>query len=240
MATNGGAGEVRRAALARLEVFSSLTEAERGVVAQQARIRRFVKGRVVVRQGEAADATFGVITGRLRVSLSRANGSEITLAILGPGELCGELGLFQDGSRSARISTLDDASLLVVNKANFLLILESSAAGSLALCRLLAARVRKLARHLDEVTAMPVEQRLARQLLILVDRWGEPAPGGVGISLQLSQQDFADLADTTRQSVNQCLARWRQSGIVTSTPGRVIVSDLRRLRDAASSSSRKY
>jgi CRP/FNR family transcriptional regulator, cyclic AMP receptor protein len=235
MATVARAREERQAALARLDVFSALSDAEQSVVSKVARLRRYEKGRAVVAQGAVTDAAFGVVTGRLRVSLSRANGSgESTLTILGPGELFGELGLFQDGSRSARVTALEDARVLAISKPVFLSVLERSAAGSLALCRLLASRVRQLAQHLDEVTAMPVEQRLARKLVLLVERWGEPARGGLGIGLKLSQQELADLADTTRQTVNQCLARWRKAGIVASGTGRLVVSDLRRLEQCAS------
>jgi CRP-like cAMP-binding protein len=233
MAKIPGGREERRAALARLEVLSSLTAAEQDAVADAARLRYYAKGRVVVVQGATTEGAFGVVSGRLRVSISRANGNDATLAILGTGELFGELGLFHDGSRSARVTALEEASVLSINKADLLRVLERSTAASLALCRLLASRVRQLAHHLDEVTAMPVEQRLARKLVLLTERWGERTTGGLGIGLKLSQRELAELADTSRQSANQYLTRWRRAGIVATTTKRVVVSDLRRLRRCA-------
>lgn len=233
MADTPRAREERRAALARLDVFSALSRRDQDALAVVARLRRYGRGRVLFSQGAVTEATFGVVTGRLRVSLSRANGSDAALAILGPGELFGELGLFQDGTRSARVTALEDACVLTVGKQDFVHVLERSPAGCLALCRLLSARLRQLAGHFEEVTTMPVEQRLARKLVLLLARWGEPTTAGIHLGLQLSQQDLAELADTSRQTANQCLTRWRKSGIVASTNKRVVVSDLRRLKRCA-------
>jgi CRP/FNR family transcriptional regulator, cyclic AMP receptor protein len=109
MATRPRARDPKRTALERLEIFSDFGDAELTDLAQVAQLRRYGKGRTLVVQGAVTEATFGIVSGRLRVSLNRANGSEATLAILGPGELVGELGLFQDGSRSARVTAIEDA-----------------------------------------------------------------------------------------------------------------------------------
>jgi CRP/FNR family cyclic AMP-dependent transcriptional regulator len=229
MATRPRARDQKRAALERLEIFSAFGDAELAALAQLARMRRYGKGRTLVVQGAATETTFGIVSGRLRVSLGRANGSEATLAILGPGELFGELGLF-DESRAAHVTTLEDACVLSVAKSALLSALERSPAASLALCRLLASRVRQLARHFEEVTAMPVEQRLARKLVFLASRWGEPTAGGTGFSLELSQRELAELVDTSRQSANKCLTKWRKSGILASATRRVVIRDVRALR----------
>lgn len=229
MATRVGGRDPKRTALERLEVFSAFGEAELEALAQAAQWRRCGKGRTLVAQGTAAETTFGVVSGRLRVSLARPNGSEATLAILGPRELVGELGLFQDGSRSARVTALEDACVISVSKSALLKALERSPGASLALCRLLASRVRQLAQHFEEVTAMPVEQRLARKLVLLIGRWGEPVTGGVGVGLRLTQQQLAELVDTSRQSVNKCLVLWRKSGVLDMSARRLVIRDLRAL-----------
>lgn len=236
MATRPRARDEKRAAFSRIVVFSSLSDSEREAAVEVAHLRRYGKGRVVVTQGSPTEATFGIVTGRLRVSVSRADGSEATLTILGPGELFGELGLFQDGSRAARVTALEDVCVLSVGKADLLRILERSPAASLALCRVLASRMRELALHFEEVTAMPAEHRLARKLVFLADRWGAPTIGGIGMSLKLSQQELAELADTSRQTVNQCLATWRRAGILASATRGVVIRDIRKLRWVAEGS----
>lgn len=224
------ARDPKRAALERLEIFSAFGDTELTGLAQVAQLRRYRKGRTLVFQGAVTEVTFGIVSGRLRVSLGRANGSEATLAILGPGELVGELGLFQDGSRSARVTAIEDACVVSVMKSAMLGALGRSPAASLALCRLLASRVRQLAQHFEEVTAMPVEQRLARKLIFLAARWGEPSASGLGISLELSQEELAQLVDTTRQSANKCLMKWRKAGILASSTRRVVIRNVDALR----------
>jgi CRP/FNR family transcriptional regulator len=90
--------------------------------------------------------------------------------------------------------------------------------------------VRQLARHFEEVTAMPVEQRLARRLVFLAERWGEPTAGGIGIRLELSQQELAELVDTSRQSTNKCLMKWRKSGVLRSRTRQLVIADMPALR----------
>jgi CRP/FNR family cyclic AMP-dependent transcriptional regulator len=230
MATLPKPSDNKRAALERLEVFSSLDDGQLATLAEVAQMRRYGKGHALTRQGAASKTTFGIVSGRLKVSLSRANGSEATLAILGPGELVGELGLFQDGSRAAHVTALEDAWVLAIGKSALLRVLERSPLASLALCRLLASRVRQLAQHFEEVTAMPVEQRLARKLVFLAQRWGAPMTDGLGIGLRLSQQELADLVDTTRQSANKCLAKWRRAGLLASSPRKLVIHDIEALR----------
>ncbi|MES1189072.1 MAG: Crp/Fnr family transcriptional regulator [Myxococcales bacterium] len=220
----------QRVAFERLEVFSAFGATELAALAPVAQVRRYAKGRTLVAQGALTETTFGIVSGRLRVSLSRANGSDATLAILGPGELVGELGLFQNGSRSARVTAMEEVCVLSVPKSALLAALGRSPAASLALCRLLAARVRQLAQHFEEVTAMSVEQRLARKLVFLAGRWGEPTAGGIGIRLALSQQELAELVDTSRQSTNKCLMKWRKSGVLGSVTRRLVIRDLPALR----------
>jgi CRP-like cAMP-binding protein len=231
------ARDEKRAALERLEVFAALSEGERAALAQLARLQRFGKGRTLVAQGAVAEATFGIVNGRLKVALARADGSDATLSILGPGELVGELGLFQDGTRSAQVTALEDVCVLTFPKPALLAFLELTPAASLALCRLLASRLRQLAEHFEAVTALPVEQRLARKLLLLAERWGEPTANGVGIGLPLSQQALAELADTSRQSANKCLNRWRKAGILLPSTRRLVVCDMKALRHWAAGQS---
>lgn len=117
-------------------------DAELTSLAQLARVRRYGKGRTLVVQGAVSETTFGIVSGRLRVSLGRANGSEATLAILGPGELVGELGLFQDGSRAAHVTALEDACVLSLEKS---VVLRASAFAGCQLGALSAARVARAA-----------------------------------------------------------------------------------------------
>ncbi|HKO51367.1 MAG TPA: Crp/Fnr family transcriptional regulator [Polyangiaceae bacterium] len=236
MATRPRASDPKRAALRRLDVFSAFSDAELDSLAELAQLRRYARGRTLVKQGDLSEAAFGIVSGRLRVSLSRADGSEATLTLLGPGELVGELGLFEAASRSAHVTALEDACVLTVGKSAFLGALKRSPAASLELCRLLASRVRQLAQHFEEVTAVPVEQRLARKLVFLAARWGAPTAGGVGLNLKLSQQELAELVDTSRQSANKCLSKWRSSGVLASSTRTLVIRDLSALQRCAGTS----
>lgn len=233
MATGPRGREPKRAALARLTVLSALQGREREEAIEHARLLGCRGGKVLAVQGAHADSVFGVVSGSLKVTLARSDGSEAILTLLGPGELVGELGLFQDGVRAARVTALEEGSVLALDKRVLLSLLQRSPAAALALAALIAARMRQLAQHFEEVTAMPVEQRMARKLLFLVERFGRPQDAGIGLGLKLSQAEIAQLADTTRQTANRWLAEWRRRGVVAVRGRGLYVSDVDYLRRIA-------
>jgi CRP-like cAMP-binding protein len=94
----------------------------------------------------------------------------------------------------------------------------------------LAARLLAATEHHEEVLRDEVASRLARKLLLLAARFGGKADGGVAVSLRLSQQDLADLADTSRQTVNKLLRGWGRQGWVGRHDGRLVIHDLAALR----------
>lgn len=209
--------------LRRLPLFRTLDDEELALIASGSTRLEFRQGAMVVAQGGEAEALYGVLRGRLKVGLVRARGVESVVTVLGPQDVFGELALFEDRSRSAQVTTLERAELLRVGHATFKRVLARSPRLGIALSELLAGRVRAMARHFEDVTGQPVALRLARKVVLLA-----PPSGG---ELGLSQQELAELCETSRQSVNRWLRAWERQGLVEGAGRRLRVRQFSRLRE---------
>lgn len=219
-----------------IPLFSELTDEQLAGVAALAEVRLYPARKVVVSQGEIASALFGIAHGRLKVSSCGPDGKDTVLGIMGTGEVFGEVALLDGGVRSATCTTIEPCELLVVDRAQFMELLESSPGIAVKLLLVLAQRLRRLSQRSEDAAFLDVPSRLARSLLDLATRFGEHqrAPStGIVIALKLSQQELGDLVGATRESVNKHLSDWTRQGFLNSRDGRLVISDIESVRRIA-------
>ncbi len=222
-----------RGVLAAIPLLSSLAEADLQRLAGSARTQRVPAGQVIIERGEPPEALFAVATGKLKVVAPRSAGRDATLHILGPGDIFGEVALFHDDGRTARVTAIEESVLLVVDRRDFMDLLARSSALSARMLSLMAGRLKNTIAHFDATTSLDVPARLARKLLLLAKDFGVPEGKGVALTLKLSQSELGDLVDSSRQTVNRELRRWHDEGILGTAGGRLVVLDLERLRAEA-------
>jgi len=144
--------------------------------------------------------------------------------------------LIDGGARSATCTAVDACDLLVIERAQFLKLLDESPGISVKLLYVLAQRLRRLSQRSEDAAFLDVPSRLARSLLDLAARFGERNHGsgiGIRIGLKLSQQELGDLVGATRESVNKHLGDWTRQGIVRMDSGRMVLSDIESIRRLA-------
>ena len=222
-----------RPVLETMPVFAGLEERDAVRICESARMRRFSPGDIVIERGDPPDALYAVATGRLKVVSPRPGARDATLHILGPGDVFGEVSMFHPGGRTARIVTLEESVLMVIDRDAFLHLLGTVQPLAQRLFGLMAGRMSDIIAHFDEATSLGAAQRLARKLLLLARHFGRPTEDGVGLAIKLSQSDLGELADTTRQTVNQQLRNWEQEGVVRRRQGMLEILDEPALRGLA-------
>ncbi len=222
-----------RSVLAAIPLLSSLAEADMQRLAGCARTQRVPAGHVIIERGDPPEALFAVVTGKLKVVAPRSAGRDATLHILGPGDVFGEVALFHADGRTARVTAIEASVLLVVDRRDFMDLLARSSELSARMLSLMAARLRNTIAHFDATTSLDVPARLARKLLLLAEDFGVRDGKRIVLALKLSQSELGDLVDSSRQTVNRELRRWREEGIVTTEGGRLVVLDLQRLQAEA-------
>jgi CRP-like cAMP-binding protein len=215
---------VHRDALKRLWLFSELADAELDRIRALARAQRYPARHTIVAQGDESADLFLIIDGRLRVSSCNANGDEVVLSIMGPGEVFGEMALLDGAPRSATVSTLDACQLLVIEAGAFHALLRQMPTLAQSLMKVMARRIRTLSDRTQDVALLDVESHLAKVLLALARRFGDHSRSGqTAITLKLSQQELASMVGATRELVNRRLRAWVERGIVELVSGSLVI-----------------
>lgn len=198
-------------------------------IAALATRRSYPKGAVIFSQGEPGDALFGVIAGQVRISASGTGGQEVFLNIMEPGDTFGEIAVMDGLPRTAGAYALEDVSLIMIKRSDFLKLLEREPRLAIQLLRLLCARLRWTSALVEETAFLPSPARLAKRLLILASLHGRSTSVGE-LELRISQSDLARFLNISRQIVNQNLSRWRNQGWVSLGNSRIVIRNPEALR----------
>ena len=188
-----------------------------------ARRRTFRRGEVVFHAHDPADTLHLIVSGRFAVRVGTALGDIAILAVLGPGDIVGELGLIGDGARrAATVEALEAGETRSVHRPDWERLRRDHPSVGDVLTAILADRLRRVNGHLLEALYTPADTRIRRRLVELAGVYGA-AEGEVLIPLR--QEDLASIAGTSRATVNRVLREEEARGTVRLERGRTIVLD---------------
>jgi CRP/FNR family cyclic AMP-dependent transcriptional regulator len=175
------------------------------------RCTAFPAGATIMTAEQPGEVAYIVLAGTLRVHVDQASGATVILAILGPGEIVGEMSLLDSAGRSATVMTMEEADLLWLDRVALQECVRTMPELAVNLIRVLSRRLRLANEQIQALATLDVNGRVARQLLAFADAYGEPAgSGGVRIPLRLTQTDLADLVGASRVRVNQALVAFKE------------------------------
>jgi len=206
--------------LAKVQIFSGLTESELSFLAQRAAPRSYSAGQSVFGEGEPCSGLYVVESGHVRIFKSSANGREQVLSIDGPGSSIAELPVFDGGSYPASVTAIDEAKLLFVSKQDFQALCLAQPQVALKVLRVVGARLRSFT---------TVRHRLASFLLRLAQKEGKRSAAGVEITLPASNQELASHIGTVRELVSRNLSRLQAEGMLQIDGRTVTISNLKAL-----------
>ena len=210
-------------------LFRGLADSGLERVASLAARRVYAKGSVIFSQGDPGDALYGVAAGRVRISASGAGGQEVFLNIMEPGDTFGEIAVMDGLTRTAGAMALDQTSLIVIQRTDFLQLLEREPQLAIHLLKLLCERLRWTSELVEESAFLAGPARLAKRLLILASLHGRAPPGG-HLELRISQAELARFLGISRQIVNQQLSEWRRHGWVELGRSQITIRNAEALR----------
>ena len=203
-------------------LLAPLPAAELEALARLARERMAANGEWLFRRGDPGDYLLVVLAGELRVSVSGVDGREQILRTLGPGDVVGEIALLDGRPRSADAVAVTRVRLLVVDRRSVLNEIAHNGEFALALMRLLCNRLRATSSALEAMLFHDSGTRLAAALLQL-------SGGREGARVDLTQSQLGEIVGAARETVNKKLRSWEKEGVVTLSPGRIIVELLAKL-----------
>ncbi|MFI7641275.1 Crp/Fnr family transcriptional regulator [Nonomuraea sp. NPDC049400] len=213
------------------EFLSMLTDEEVAALRAAGRLRRWDRGTTVINEGDTSDWVLVLLEGRVKCSSHTSAGTEVVLAVRGPGALLGEMSAIDGSPRSATVTALEPISGIVVR--DFSSFLESHGRIAVLLMQLLTAKLRDADRKRIEYGAFDTTGRVATRLLELAERYGEQTNSGVRVALPLSQDELAGWTGASREAVSKALRTLRDRGLIETGRRRVVIHDLDGLRRRA-------
>lgn len=212
----------RATLLARVPLFAALPPATVREIAALFRPRALPRGDFVFHEGQPAETVQIAAIGRLKIVRTTAEGRQIVLRLINPGELFGVSGCWGAATYPASARTLDPAVILQLPAWEFTRALHQHPALALAVIGDLGARLREAEERILDAETATVETRLARALLRLTA--ATPA-GGQSSNVALSRQDLADFTGTTLSTTSRTLSAWHRRGLILALRERVVILD---------------
>jgi len=228
------------ALLAWHEIFSLFTAEERRRLLAGAHRESFTAGQVLFQKDDLGDFCLLVLSGCLRVSLGTEDGASMMLDIFGAGSILGEMALLDGGPRSADVEAEEDSVCLRIERTGFLAVLEENRAATLGLLRLLCGRLLRTTIQLEMIALQTLPARLARYLLELAEKNGEPAARGIRIRNKLKQSDLAAHLAASREAINKLLNAWQAANLISLLPRQVILLNDKEALDKIAGRSLTY
>jgi CRP/FNR family transcriptional regulator len=195
--------------------------------------RRLARGEMVFREGDAGDSLYVIITGKVKLARTSGDGRENLLAVLGPGEMFGELSLFDPGPRLTTAYVVSDTEFISLGNEALRAFLAEHPEVAMQMLAGLAHRLRRTNEGLSDLVFTDVPGRVAKALLDLSDRFGQRVEGGVLVAHELTQEELAQLVGASRETVNKALADFAHRGWLVLGAKAVTLVDLDRLRRRA-------
>jgi len=191
------------------------------------------RGEVLFHEGERGDRLYVIERGKIKLGRRSNDGRENLLAVLGPGEMFGELSLFDPGPRTATATVVADARLQELGHPDLVAWLQSNPTVAKHLLQALARRLRRPNEALADLVFSDVPGRVAKSLLDLSTRFGEQVDDGLRVAHDLTQEELAQLVGASRETVNKALADFAARGWVRREGRAVVLLDVDRLERRA-------
>ncbi|MER5648030.1 Crp/Fnr family transcriptional regulator [Streptosporangium sp. NPDC002524] len=208
-----------------------LTEDEVKALYAAGRPRRWDRGATMFTEGDVSDWVLVLTSGRVKVSSHTAAGTEVVLAVRGPGALLGEFAAIDGLPRSATVTALEPVEGITVR--DFSSYLQANGRVAVLLMQMVTGKMRDSDRKRIEYGAFDTTGRVATRLVELAERYGEPDNGGVRVALPLSQDELAGWTGASREAVSKALRSLRDRGLIETGRRRVIIHDMEGLRKRA-------
>lgn len=214
-------------------IFSGLDEEAASTIEKSMTPLTLQRGDVLFNEGDTGNQLYVVLDGKIKLGRSSADGRESLVAVLGPGQMFGELSFFDPGPRSATATAVTDSKLSALGHDVLGPLVEYHSGVALAFLHQLAARLRRSNEVVGDLVFSDVPGRVSKALIGLAERFGRTADDGIHVSHDLTQEELAQLVGASRETVNKALADFASRGWIRLEPRGVVIYDLDRLQRRA-------
>lgn len=206
-------------------------------LAHHAQRRHLVDGELLYAQGDQPTGLFGVVSGRIRICNTSADGKELTATFFESGDWLGEISIFDGLPRLSDAVASGDTQVLVLPRQAIQDLLKRQPELYAPFVQILCRKLRMAMEGMSDLMLLPLSQRLAKRLLVLAQDYGRADAGGVLIDLHLPQDELGRMLGASRQSVSKALKALEKRGLLRLAYGKILISDPAKLREHLTESS---
>src|SRR5271157_572553 len=225
--------EEKRQIFERHFLLGKLSGDEIDTLLHYARVESYPAGREIFSKGSAGASMMAVLRGTLKMSSVSSEGKEVVFNLMNPGDCFGEIALLDGDARSTDAVAMTDCELLVLQRRDFMPILEKRADICLILLKVLCQRLRQTTEQVEDVLFRHLESRIAKALLHLAESASLHGVPSSSIDLHISQRELAHIAGGSRESVNKHLQIWHRAGLIELSKGSILIRDIAAIRRLA-------
>ncbi len=220
---------VDEAVIRKAPLFSGLDSSAADSLRTSMNLVKLRKGQSLFKEGDDGDHLYVVSSGKVKLGTKSVDGRENLLMILGPGDMFGELSLFDSGPRTATATAVTDSKLLALGQDKVIPWVREHPEVSLQLLARLASRLRRTNEVVGDLVFSDVPGRVAKALIDLGVKFGDKRTEGLFVNHDLTQEELAQLVGASRETVNKALADFAQRGWLRLEARSVMILDYERL-----------
>tara|TARA_B100000700_G_scaffold276772_1_gene323577 strand:- start:144 stop:821 length:678 start_codon:yes stop_codon:yes gene_type:complete len=211
--------------LSSVSIFSDLSDSELDNIKTLCQTRKYPKNSMIILEEEMGDVVFIVMTGTVKITRVNDEGKEVILAMLGSGEVFGEMAILDGESRSANALAQENCEVVTINREEFLNLLKTNNKVALNLMTEFAIRLRKSDQQIEALSLDDAEHRIGVSILNLAEEMGVIRKGVVTIDNLPYQQDIANMAGTSRETVSRVMKIFEDRGLITKSGHKLSIPD---------------
>jgi len=213
-----------------IPLFSELNDKDLDKIISVASKQRYHKDNLILIEEEIGSTMFVILDGRVKISRISDDGREVILSILSEGDFFGEMSLLDGQTRSANVTAIEESELMVIRREDFLQMLRDYPQIAINLLKELAQRIRKSDEHIKSLSLQDATGRVASTLLRIAEDSGVFRRGVVEISELPLQQDLANMAGTSRETISRVIKSLMMQGYLKKQKGKIVILDYERFK----------
>jgi len=217
--------------LAKHFLFEQLSADNLEALTKLALMRTYGKSEVVFMKGDAGDALMAVLSGCVRICSYSADGREVVLNVMNPGEVFGEIAMLDGGPRTADAFAMEKTELLILARRDFMPFLERNPQISVKLLQVMCERLRWTSSQVEDFFFLHLGPRLAKRLLHLSEHQQNKTDVSEQSAIRFPQHVLASMIGTSREAVNKQLRAWQEAGFIDIQRGSITLVDREALED---------
>ncbi|PIE02290.1 MAG: cyclic nucleotide-binding protein [Acidobacteria bacterium] len=185
--------------------------------------REYSKDRILVHENDSGESFFLILNGKVKVTAEGQDGKEVILSFLGPGEFFGELALVDDEPRSANVTAVEQTTVLILHRNDFLTLLETNGQMMKKFMSILSKRLRHANDQIKSLALLDVLGRIAKLMLDMAEKEGVKLLDGSVVFRRPTHQEIASMVGTSRETVSRMISELNKSRFITISGKDIIV-----------------